>query len=192
MHTERMVDELFGAPLDEFTARRNALSAELAKSGDGAAAARVKKLKKPPLSAWAVNQLARTEARDMARLLELLDLLRDAESAGEIHDLGAERRELIARMARRAGEILDGAGHAASPAVLARITQTLQAGGEEDERSSLRRGVLSRDLAPTGFDALAGAPLTDAATRHTAERSGEAERLAQLAAEAEAEAARLT
>jgi hypothetical protein len=44
------IDELYQLPLDEFTAARNALAKS---TGD----ASIKKLEKPSLSAWAVNQL---------------------------------------------------------------------------------------------------------------------------------------
>src|SRR5215216_4979823 len=47
---EEKIDELYQRPLDEFTAARNALAKE---TGDNA----IKKLEKPNLAAWAVNQL---------------------------------------------------------------------------------------------------------------------------------------
>src|SRR6185503_12426637 len=54
---ESDLDALFQLPLTEFTGARNALAAQLKKSGRGDEAARVKALPKPPVSAWAVNQL---------------------------------------------------------------------------------------------------------------------------------------
>ena len=54
---ESDLDALFRLPLAEFTGARNALAAQLKKSGRGAEAARVKALAKPSVSAWAVNQL---------------------------------------------------------------------------------------------------------------------------------------
>ena len=44
------IDELYQLPLEEFTPARNALAKEL---GDGD----IKKLEKPNVAAWAVNQL---------------------------------------------------------------------------------------------------------------------------------------
>src|SRR5688500_7450960 len=46
------IDQLYQLPLDEFTAARNALAKD---AGDRAA--EVKKLEKPNLAAWTVNQL---------------------------------------------------------------------------------------------------------------------------------------
>ena len=51
------VDALFQLALPEFTAARNALASRLQKAGGKEAAATVKSLAKPPVSAWVVNQL---------------------------------------------------------------------------------------------------------------------------------------
>ncbi|MDQ3953583.1 MAG: hypothetical protein M3279_11585, partial [Actinomycetota bacterium] len=120
-------DDLYGLPLEEFTAARNALAKSLEDEGRADEAGRVKKLKKPPVSAWAVNQLARQEPAEVARLLDLVDRLREARSAADIQALGARRRELVAKLTRRAGELAVAAGHAASQTTLQRVTQTLQA-----------------------------------------------------------------
>ncbi|MEQ1912869.1 MAG: hypothetical protein ABMA15_28900, partial [Vicinamibacterales bacterium] len=50
---ESQIDALYALPLTEFTAARNVL----AKTLKGDAAARVKKLEKPGVVAWATNQL---------------------------------------------------------------------------------------------------------------------------------------
>jgi hypothetical protein len=190
---DRELERLYSLPLEEFTAARNELARRLKEAGQDDDAASVKKLKKPPVSAWAVNQLARGEGAGVERLLELVDLLKEARSAAEMHALGAERRELVAKMARRAGELMESAGHAPSPATLQRVTQSLQAGGEEDERDALRRGVLAHDLAPTGFDALGGfGGFEDAPPPPPSAAEEELEELRRVAAEAEEEAARLT
>ncbi len=49
---EHDIDRLYQLPLDEFTAARNALAKEA-----GAEGSRIKTLAKPPVPAWAVNQL---------------------------------------------------------------------------------------------------------------------------------------
>ena len=194
MDDVREPDDLYGLPLEEFTAARNALARALKDDGRADEAERVKKLKKPPVSAWAVNQLVRDDPGGIERLLDLLERLKEARAASDIHALGAERRELVAKLTRRAGQLAEAAGHAASPATLQRVTQTLQAGAEEDERELLRRGALSDDLEPAGFDAFGSGASFDAFT-HEAEpddRAGEVDELKRVAAEAEEEAARLS
>jgi hypothetical protein len=190
----REPEDLYALPLDEFTAARNELARSLKEDGRSDDAARVKKLKKPPVSAWAVNQVARADPDGIARLLELVDRLKEARSAGDIHELGGERRELVAKLTRRAGELAEAAGHAASATTLQRVTQTLQAGAEEDERELLQKGALPDDLEPAGFDALGAFGSFDAFTETAPEpdQDDEVEELKRAAAEAEEEAARLS
>ncbi|HEX2057119.1 MAG TPA: hypothetical protein VHI71_02015 [Actinomycetota bacterium] len=185
-------ERLYGLPLEEFTSARNALAADLAKAGRKDDAAAVKKLKKPSITAWVVNRLVRVERPEVERLLDLVDELKEARTAGEINALGAERRELVARLTRRAGAILEEAGHAASAGALQRVTQTLSAGGEEDERRALSTGTLSQDLAPTGFDALGAFGDAAVMSPPEPERDAEVEELQRLASQAEDEATRLT
>ncbi len=58
---------LYSAPPEQFVAERNALAKRLADDGDSAGAARVKKLKKPSVPAWAVNRAAREAPGGSAR-----------------------------------------------------------------------------------------------------------------------------
>lgn len=197
MDVEREIEALYAVPLEDFTRARNDLAKELAGSGQTEEAARVKKLKKPSIPAWAVNQLSRRDAEGMRRLLELVEELRGARSAQEIHELSSERRDLVARMARTAGQLLEDAGHAASGPAMQRITQTLQAGGEPSERQLLARGILSAELSAAGFDALSGSDevsFEDAPSGRGGDDAGaeEAEQLTKAANEAEVEAAELT
>ena len=197
MDAARKSEDLYALPLEEFTAARNELARALKEAGRGDESARVKKLKKPPVSAWAVNQVARDDPDGIASLLDLVDRLREARSAEDIHDLGARRRELVAKLTRRAGELAEAAGHAASPSTLQRVTQTLQAGAEEEERELLLKGALPDDLEPAGFDAFGSfdafsfeAPPED--EEGDDEDAAALEELKRVAAEAEEEAARLT
>ena len=48
-------DDLYGLPLGEFTATRDALAARLKAAGDKEAAAEVKRARKPSVPAWAAN-----------------------------------------------------------------------------------------------------------------------------------------
>lgn len=194
MSAVRKPEDLYALPLDEFTAARNELARSLKDDGRTDEAARVKKLKKPPVSAWAVNQLARDDPGGIARLLDLVDRLKEARSAADMHELGAQRRELVAKLARRAGELAEAAGHAASATTLQRVTQTLQAGAEEEERELLQKGALPDDLEPAGFDALGAFGSFDGFTESPPEPDAHdaVEELKRAAAEAEEEAARLT
>ncbi|MDQ3953790.1 MAG: hypothetical protein M3279_12645, partial [Actinomycetota bacterium] len=102
------------------------------------------------------------------------------------------RRELVAKLTRRAGELAGAAGHAASQTTLQRVTQTLQAGAEDEERELLQRGALPDDLEPAGFDALGGFDAASWVAPPEDDSAAEVEELRRSAAEAEEEAARLT
>ncbi len=157
---ESELDDLYAAPLDQFVKVRNEIAGRLKKDGDEAAAARVAALKKPSVSAWTVNQLARTGSLDLQRLIKAGEALEQAQSramSGE-DSTGFEeaRRDEAAAMSllrSAAKEVL----RAASPAVLDRIVSTLRAGVATPEgRALLKQGRLTEDLEPTGFGSFAG------------------------------------
>src|SRR5690242_13567634 len=62
-------EDLYGLPLEEFIAARDAAARELRRSGDREAAAELAKLAKPTPAAWAANQLARTGPGGIRALL---------------------------------------------------------------------------------------------------------------------------
>ena len=73
------VDGLYGLPRGEFTSARNALVRELQSAGRKDEAEEVRALKKPSVSAWAVNQLARQHPQEVAELVKAGDGLRKAQ-----------------------------------------------------------------------------------------------------------------
>jgi hypothetical protein len=146
--------DLYDLPLDEFIAARDKLAAELKKAGDDDAARATKKLKKPSVAAWAVNQLARRHPDEMGQLLALRDRM-DGASGAELRSIGEDRRHLLAQLVKHADAILRDGGHGASAGTLEKVTQTLQAGSSDEEIELLRSGRLARELTPSGFAGLA-------------------------------------
>jgi hypothetical protein len=151
--------------LDGFVTRRTTLAKKL-RSSDAGAAASVGKLRKPPVSAWAIDQLA-VGSRDV--IAELLAAGADAAQAqravsggvgsGEALGLAAARvRDALDAAVRAATTVLENNGHATSEETARRIRTTLQAAviGTPAERAALWRGTLDRDLAPAGFGAPEG------------------------------------
>jgi hypothetical protein len=162
------VDALYGEPLDSFTAARNALAKELAPV-DREGAAAVKALRKPSVTAWALNQVARSRPTDVERLLAAGEALRDAQhdalEGGDPSRLREARRaydDEVDRLAGVAAERLATTAKPPGPAQHDRLRSTLQAAASDDDsRELLRRGRLERDLEPAGFgfaDDLAIAP----------------------------------
>src|SRR6516164_2029776 len=91
---ENAIDALFALPLDEFTAARNTLAARLKKEGRPGDAERVKSLQKPPVSAWAVNQLYRQHREAFDRLLEAAREFRKAQARESLEARRDSLREL--------------------------------------------------------------------------------------------------
>jgi len=165
-------DDLYGLPLEEFTAARNALARERPEA---------RELRKPSVAAWAVNQLARRHARELGAFLDSAALLREAQlGGGDVAAATKAEREALKRLLQLAGEY--------APSTQAdRVRQTLQAAAaDEAAAEQVRAGRLERELEPAGFGSLvAGTPKAKRKPR-----DGRAERVAKAqAAEREARAA---
>jgi hypothetical protein len=153
---------LYQLPLEQFVATRDQLARRLRAAGDRATARQIAGLRRPPVSAWAANQLAHAAPNAVAELLEAGAALRQAQqdalagqpgAARQLRTATAHQRAAITRLSQRAETILVRTGHAASDATLSRLAATLQAAatGDEATRASLAEGRLPRDLDPAGF-----------------------------------------
>lgn len=147
-------EALYAAPVSAFTKERKRLADEAKAAGDKKAAAAILELPKPSVSAWVVNMLHREGA--LAPLFAAATKLRSG-----VGSAAADQRAAITRLRARAAEILTDDGHAASPAVIQRVTVTLQAlaatGFAPDAPGRL---VADRD--PPGFETMAGVELAPA------------------------------
>jgi hypothetical protein len=120
----------------------------------------VKALTKPPVSAWAVNQLYWDHREDFDTLLAAGKRFHKASLAGKTADLRGSldaRREALSHLADLASELLGEAGHNPSLDTIRRITTTLEAISAQspgaDDGPTL--GRLSQDVDPPGFELLA-------------------------------------
>jgi hypothetical protein len=190
---EREIDRLYELPLGEFTSSRDELAKELRASGDRAAADRVKQLRKPTIAAWLVNRLSRERELDVQRLVKAGESLaasqRDATSRGAADAYADARREeqrALERLARAAREIAT--KEEASATAIDRAMQTLRAASLTDEgRDLLKRGRLSEELEPPGFEALVGmAPAARGRRKSSAKPPATDERAERKAALAQA------
>jgi hypothetical protein len=166
---------LYQLPLEQFVATRDQLARRLRAAGDRATAREVAALRRPPVSAWAANQLAHAAPHALEELLEAGAALRQAQqealagqpgAARQLRTATAHLRAAITRLSQRAETMLVRAGHAASDATLTRLAATLQAAatGDEATRAALAQGRLQGDLDPAGFGLdLGSAPAEPAA-----------------------------
>jgi hypothetical protein len=180
------IDELYQKPLDEFTAARNALAKTLA----GSDAERVRKLPKPTVVPWAVNQLYWHERGVFDRLRKSGERLRAAQIAalkGRSSDMrGAAdaHRNAIAEASQHALRLAERAGSRPDPDELTRTLEALSLAPELPEAP----GRLTRPLQPAGFEALIGVvPATEIPPRLRRQNGGDAGGEKQTPARREAE-----
>lgn len=146
------IDKLFQLPPADFTAARNALA-----KGAGAHAGTIKGLTKPPIAAWAVNQLYWKDPETYEALIDAASEMRkthraviegrkaDLRSAGREHELALDAA-LKSTMA-----LLKDAGQPATDTTRHAVLNTLRALPSDEPA-----GRLTKTLAPGGFEMLAG------------------------------------
>lgn len=160
---ERAIDDLFSGPLERFTAARNALEKRMKTEGDHAGARRVRGLRKPVRSAWALDRLVREDRDALGGLASVGERLRAAQrralsgaGAEELRRRTVERRKLVGALTRRAATLLGGGD--APAATVEEIAATLEAASvDEDAARAVLEGRLSKPLPrPAGFGEVVG------------------------------------
>ncbi len=156
MGLEEELDRLYGLPLNDFTAARDEIAKRLRGEGERELADEVKALRKPTVAVWLVNQLAREREVDVKRLMKAGEALAKAQASatrGDFQQARADEQHALERLAAAAQEA--GVG----PQAADRAVQTLRAASlTEEGRDLLKRGRLTEELEPPGFDALVGMP----------------------------------
>ncbi len=178
---------LYQAPHEQFVAERKRLAAALRAAGDRAGAAKLAKIARPPISAWAVNQLYWHARDSFDELLATAGQLRHGDLAAT-----SAHREAIAKLRQRAANMLADAGHPATEATLRRVTTNLSAIAAAGDFAPDPPGELAADRAAPGFEAAGIAGVRTAATRpaHEAEDHRGVDRQQRAEARARARAER--
>ncbi|MEV0147447.1 hypothetical protein AB0H64_20955 [Nonomuraea sp. NPDC050733] len=150
MDLDEVADRLYGLPPSEFTAARAAEARAAKDAGDVRLSREIGRLRKPTVSAWAVNRAVREHADDLRELLAVGEELRrawEAHDAGALTEVTRRRGAVSERVARL---VKEDAGLSAAAA--AEVDRTLDAAvvdqGAADE---VRRGRLVRPLEYSGF-----------------------------------------
>ena len=159
-----IADDLYGAPFDEFIARRDARVRELRKEKRREEADAVKALRKPSLSAWGLNQLTRQDREALDELLAAGAALRQAKGGDTLRDATREERGAVARAGESAAALLRGAGQTVTEKTAGEIRDTLHAAALDDEtRELLARGRLTEPRQAIGLGGGFGFPQAPAA-----------------------------
>jgi hypothetical protein len=157
-------DDLYGLPVEEFTKARDELAKELRNAGKKEAADEIKSLRKPSVSAWAVNQAVRRRPQDAKALVKAGDELRKAQRGvvsgrdpAQLREATTAHRRLVEELTEEARAALEERG-AAAAATVTRVAQTLRAASIDKERSkALVAGTLAEDVEQAGFGPLLSA-----------------------------------
>ncbi|TXK40461.1 hypothetical protein [Nonomuraea sp. C10] len=188
MDLDEVAGRLYALPPSDFTAARTAEARAAKEAGDAALAREIGKLRKPTVSAWAVNRAAREHADELGELLAVGEELRAAWAAQDSDALAAATRrrgEVTGRLSRLIREVAD-----LSAAAAAEVDQTLDAAVvDADAADEVRRGRLAKPLSYSGF---APAPVSaaPAARRKKPPPPEDEARKAKERAEAEAREAK--
>jgi DNA repair exonuclease SbcCD ATPase subunit len=173
--------DLYGLPLDRFIPERTALVKQLRGDKQRDEASAVGALRKPSVAAWAVNQLVRTQTKEIRALFlagdDLVAAQADAAAGrrgGEaIRDASRRQREAVGGLVEAAEGLLSSNGHPLSQATLERVGDTLRAAAiDPDARRQVEDGCLAQELRFVGLgvgDALTAALPRAAAKSKAAE-----------------------
>ncbi len=112
---------LYAAPRAEFVQRRAELSRAARAAGDKALAREIAELRKPSVSAAALNAFARADGEAVARLLRLAEDMRAAQRTADgeaLRRLGRDRQEIVPDVVERVRRAAADAGEPLSAASL--------------------------------------------------------------------------
>jgi hypothetical protein len=169
-----VLEQLYAVEPEQFVSERRRLERRLRDEGRAEEAAEVAKLRKPPQPVFLANRLAREKPDLVAQLAEDGERLAAAHEAGDAEQLRAAQGELVSRvnaLVRQAGETAPGQ---LSEAIAQRLATLLRTAASNPATAALlRRGVLSEEVEPAAFDALAGMALAAPKARRKQERKPE-------------------
>ena len=152
---DEAVDRLYALPPDQFIASRDAAAAAAKASGETKLAADVKRLRKPTVSAWAVNLLSRRAGDTLKALIELGPRLGKAQRLGrrdELRSLAEARHGYVTALVAAAGAALAEHGQTMSSAIALDVESTLAGAlAEPDVAEAVLAGRLDRPVHYAGL-----------------------------------------
>jgi hypothetical protein len=155
MEIDDVADGLYALPPEDFTAARDEAAKQARANGDRGLATTVKALRRPSVSAFAVNALARAHPDELEALATLGARLRDAMTGqgGDLRALTDDRRALVSRLTRAASAAA--ADRELTTAQETEIAATLEAATADPQLAdAVRSGRLVKPLRYAGFGAL--------------------------------------
>ena len=152
---EALADALYAVPPADFVAARKDAVASARADGDKAAATAVAALRKPTVTAWLVNRLARTYPDLVDDAIGLGAQLRDATISGDraaLRGLTNRRAQLVSELVRHARAVADEHGQAITAETQRELESTFTAAAvDETAAAAVRSGRLTTPLTFEGF-----------------------------------------
>jgi replication fork clamp-binding protein CrfC len=133
---DEVADELYAVAPEEFIAARRSREEEARAEGDRVLAKSISQLPKPSLAAWATNLLVREHHEEIESLVELGDLLREAQenlAGAELKALSVQRNQLLAALSRQVLALAREHGHPVSSGIAGQVEETLRAAMADPE-----------------------------------------------------------
>jgi hypothetical protein len=151
-----VADELYGVPPpEEFVAARTAARDRAKAAGDKELAADIAALPKPSTAAWVCNLLVRAQPEEIAQLVELGGMMREAQlslSGEQMKELGRQRSQVVAALTRQARGLAHQQGHDVSTSIAEQVEGTLRAAvADPGAGEALLGGRLTGALTYTGL-----------------------------------------
>lgn len=155
MDVDEVADELYALPPEEFIPARKAREDEAKADGDKALAKEIGSLPKPSTAAWVCNVLVRDAHDEIADLVELGTLVREAQESlagDQLRTLDVQRRQLVTALTRQARKLAYEHGHSVSTAVATQVEETLRAAMADPEAGeALLSGRLTSPMSYSGM-----------------------------------------
>ena len=162
MDLDEVADELYEVPPEEFVALRKTRQDEAKAEGDKALAKEIGALPKPSAAAWACNLLVREHREEIENLVELGDLLREAQenlAGDQLRALDVQRRQLVTALTRQARGLAAAREHPVSTSVATQVEETLRAAmADPDAGRALLTGRLTSPMSYSGLGTTVSKP----------------------------------
>jgi hypothetical protein len=159
---DEVADELYEVAPEEFIALRTTRQDEAKADGDKALAKEIGALVKPSAAAWVCNLLVREHREEIENLVELGQLLREAQESlagDQLKALDVQRRQLVSALTRQARALAAERGHPVSTTLATQVEETLRAAmADPGAGEALLTGRLSSPMSYSGMGTTVSRP----------------------------------
>ncbi|WP_448618093.1 hypothetical protein [Geodermatophilus sp. URMC 65] len=163
MDLDAVADELYAVPPDEFVGVRKQRQEDARAAGNRTLAREIGALPKPTAAAWVCNLLVREQRAEIEGLVELGDLLRQAQedlAGDQLRVLDRQRSRLLTALTRQAAALARENGMRVGSTVETQVADTLRAAMADPEAGeALLSGRLTGAMSHSGLGTTGSRPV---------------------------------